>query len=270
MGIFNKVTVASTLAIGSAFLSFNAYAISGGGGSDNSNPAAKYGDNGGAAVVVETLPNCTIHRPTELGANHPVVVWGNGTAFPASSYGRLLNHWASWGFFVIAAKTVAAGTGQEMVGCLDAAYRDYGDNLSDQVATTGHSQGGGGAIMAGRDSRVDTTAPIQPYILMFGHEVSSHSQQNGPMLLLSGGSDNIAPIGPNQQPVFENANVPVFWATREGASHFVPFNTGGAYRGITTAWFLYQLKGDMEAGDLFTGTDCFYCTNQQWTVQIKD
>lgn len=44
------------------------------------------------------------------------------------------------------------------------------------------------------------------------------------------------------------------WATRNGVSHFEPVGDCGDFRGITTAWFLYQLRGDATAGQLFKGT----------------
>jgi alpha-beta hydrolase superfamily lysophospholipase len=245
----------------------NAYAIT---PSPNTGPAAEYANGGGQSTTQERLgSSCTLYSPVSLTGNHPVIVWGNGTGTTTSSYAQLLRHWASWGFVVVAANTSSAGSGSAMISCLDSAYSSLGNQLSDQVATTGHSQGGGGAVMAGTDSRVDATAPIQPNATGLGVTSSSHSRQNGPMLLLSGSADTVVPPNLQQQPIYNNANVPVFWATRSGASHFEPTNNGGDFRGITTAWFLYKLKGDTEAATLFEGSNCGFCNASGWDVQRK-
>jgi hypothetical protein len=239
--------------------------------SPGNGPAAEYARDGGQSVKQQSLGGgCTLYAPTSLTSNHSVIIWGNGTGTMTGSYAQLLRHWASWGFVVVAANTTSAGSGSAMASCLDSAYRSLGNQLSDRVATTGHSQGGGGALMAGRDNRVDATAPIQPNATGLGVNSSSHSQQNGPMLLLSGSADTVCPPSWQQQPIFNNANVPVFWATRSGASHFEPTNNGGGdFRGITTAWFLYKLNGDTEAAALFEGGNCGFCNASGWSIQRK-
>jgi hypothetical protein len=246
-------------------LSTNAFGFGGG------NAADDYADNGGRAVIQQSVGfGCTMYRPGNLTANHAVIIWGNGTGSSPSTYASLLRHWASWGFVVVAANTSNAGTGSDMISCLNAVQSSsIGGQLSSQVGTSGHSQGGGGSIMAGRDSRVNATAPIQPYTAGLGHSSSSQSQQQGPMLLLSGSSDFIASPGINQAPVFSRANVPVFWATRSGASHFEPVGDGGDFRGISTAWFLYQLTGDDNAAELFEGNNCGFCNASGWDVERK-
>ncbi|HEY8538176.1 MAG TPA: hypothetical protein VIL28_04865 [Steroidobacteraceae bacterium] len=245
----------------------SSFAITPGGG----DPSSRYASAGPFAVTQQAGgTSCTIYRPTNLTSGHPIILWGNGTGASPSTYASGLRHWASYGFVVAAANTSNAGTGSEMLGCLNWLANSSLRGALDlnRVATSGHSQGGGGSIMAGRDSRIDATAPIQPYILGLGHQTSSQSQQRGPMLLLSGSSDIIAGPTLNQAPVFARANVPVFWATRSGASHFEPVGDFGDFRGITTAWFLYQLRGDAQAAALFTG-QCQMCSASGWSVQRK-
>lgn len=226
-------------------------------------------------------PSCTVHRPSELSSDepHPVILWGNGTATTPSTYAEVLEHWASHGFIVAAADTSNAGSGEEMVACLDylitesetegSVYEGAVD--TSRVGASGHSQGGGGSIMAGADPRVGATAPLQPYTVGLGHDVSSQSQQSGPMLLLSGSLDTWAPPGGNQQPVFDNTNVPVFWATATGADH-IESATGdiSVYRGPSTAWFRLHLMDDESARSRFYGPDCGLCTDLGWEIQRKD
>ncbi|MFN3581426.1 MAG: alpha/beta hydrolase [Pseudomonas sp.] len=225
-------------------------------------------------------PNCRVYRPRTLGQEgrrHPIIIWGNGTGSTPTTYRALLEHWASHGFVVAAARTSNAGTGTAMISCLDylvqqngRATGTYAGNLNvNRVATTGHSQGGGGSIMAGRDSRVTVTAPFQPYTIGLGHRSSSQSRQNGPMFLMSGGRDSIASPGLNSRPVFRNANVPVFWGERTTAGHFEPVGNGGDYRGPSTAWFRYHLMNDSSAESTFYGSRCGLCTDRGWDVQRK-
>lgn len=232
----------------------------------------QYDGNGSYPVTSERGGSrCTVHRPTSTNDRHPVILWGNGTGSSPTSYSGLLRHWASWGFIVVAANTSNAGTGEEMLGCLDWLSSSSLVSLVDlaNVGTSGHSQGGGGAIMAGADPRVTTTAPIEGYTVGLGHSRSSWGEQSGPMLILSGSADRLVSPSLNHSPLFSRLTVPTFWAILQGASHFEPVGDGGGFRAITTAWFLYQLKGDTEAAAQFEGSDCGYCGDMAWDVQQK-
>lgn len=225
-------------------------------------------------------PNCRVYRPATLGQNgvrHPVLLWGNGTGTGPTAYSGLLSHWASHGFVVAAAETSNAGTGRDMLACLDylvqESNRTFGNYVgvlnTGRVGTSGHSQGGGGSIMAGQDDRVSVTAPIQPYTAGLGHNSASQRNQKGPMFLMSGGGDTIAIPYLNAQPVYTRANVPVFWGERRIVSHFEPVGDGGAYRGPSTAWFRYHLMKDDTARSTFYGRFCGLCTSTLWSVHRK-
>ena len=223
-------------------------------------------------------PDCTIFRPRALTGKSPIVLWGNGTGETPARYARMLNQLATNGFVVAAANSTNPGDGPRMLACLDyltaqngTAGSLYEEKLDlTRVGASGHSQGGGGAIMAGRDPRVKTTAPIMPYTIGLRYADGAQAQQHGPMFLLSGGADTLAPPARNQQPVFDSANVPVVWATLAGASHLVPLQPdSGPYRPVIVAWFRYQLMDDASAGRLFTGPMCGLCNVADWTVQRR-
>jgi predicted dienelactone hydrolase len=224
--------------------------------------------------------SCTVYRPTNLGqggVTHPVILWGNGTGASVSTYAGLLRHLASHGFIVAAAETSNAGNGSEMISCLNSIISANGSASSPffqrvdtaRVGASGHSQGGAGTIMAGRDARVTATAPIQPYIgfIPFGGLFSDASirQQRGPMLLISGTADTIAIPGIHQQPVYSGVNQPVVWATRSGATHFEPVGDAGAFRGPVTAWFRARFMNDASAERLFSNP-CTLCSAIGWSV----
>ncbi|TVP53144.1 MAG: alpha/beta hydrolase, partial [Halomonadaceae bacterium] len=83
-----------------------------------------------------------------------------------------------------------------------------------------------------------------------------------------GSADFLAGPNSNQRPVFERTNVPVFWANSQGTSHFAPIGNFGVYRGMSTAWWEFQLKGDSDAADLFTGP-CLGCDINGWVIQTR-
>lgn len=269
--LFKKNILIATLLTSLSPLSFSLGGGSGGG--DASDPASDYALDGGLSTTIQSGgSNCTIYRPENLTRNHPVILWGNGTGNSPSVYTEGLEHLASWGFVVAAANTSNAGTGVNMLNCLDW-LEDSNLNVHldlSKVGTSGHSQGGGGAIMSGRDSRITATAPMTAYTVGLGHRSSSQSEQKGPMLLLSAGSDFIAAPNTNQEPVFNRANVPVFWATLEGAGHGEPSNNGfGSFRGITTAWFLFLLTQENSLSSFFEGENCEFCTASGWNIRQK-
>ena len=245
-------------------------------------------DDFGAAGPFQTEqngegPQCTIFRPTNLGEGglrHPVILWGNGTSTVPAIYGGFLTHLASHGFIVAAADTSSAGTGQEMLACLDWLTEQEADPTSPyagvvdlaHVGTTGHSQGGGGSLMAGQDPRVTVTAPLQPYTEQGfgGYDQACQSNQNGPMFMMSGDADFIAPPQPNQQRVFDDSNVPTFWGTLAGADHLLtPIGNANGFRAPATAWFRFHLMCDATAEPVFYDT-CELCSDPQWSVMTKN
>jgi predicted dienelactone hydrolase len=242
----------------------------------------------GPFAVMETSggPSCTIHRPTddELGGpdddlEHPVLTWGNGTGTTPAVYAGVLRHWASHGFIVTAANSTNTGDAVEMMDCLEwileqdtvsGPYMGHVD--TSKLGASGHSQGGGGTLMVGRDERITATAPLQPYILggLGGFQSSSIAQQNAPMFLMSGSNDTIATPTANQQPVFDDTNVPVIWGTLIGGTHTgTAIGNIGGYRGPATAWFRLHLMGDESARALFYGESCGLCSDSSWSVERK-
>src|ERR1700761_849347 len=92
----------------------------GGAGAAQGQPGAGPYDKPGPFVPRGyTGPVCTVFRPVELKAGAPVILWGNGTGTQPMDYQALLHHLASYGFVVAAAITPNAGSGSEMLHCLD-------------------------------------------------------------------------------------------------------------------------------------------------------
>lgn len=246
-------------------------------------PVASFSARGPFETVEHALGDCRVHRPATLGqggVTHPVILWGNGTFSWPAIYTGLLSHLASHGFIVAAANTSNAGDGSQMIACLDAVLAAHGAAGGpffgrvdpSRVGASGHSQGGAGTIMAGRDPRVRATAPLQPYISWIpgggSFSRAAIGQQQGPMFLVSGTADLIALPALHQRPVYDGVNQPVFWANRSFATHLEPLGGAGDYRGPVTAWFRALLMGDAAAGEVFDAP-CTLCASTSWTVRFR-
>lgn len=233
------------------------------------------------AVVHEaTDANCTVWRPVTLGQEgrmHPVIIWGNGTGQPSVLlYGGFFEHWASHGFIVAAAHTATSGSGAEMLTCLawvEAEHARAGSPYEGHVelgnvGASGHSQGGGGTVMAGRDPRVRATVPLQASMRF--SDVAAVMVQTGPMFLVSGDADVIAAPDASQKPIFEGSNVPTVWGTLAGGDHVtIAIGIVAKYLGPTVAWFRLHLMHDETARSMFFGADCGLCTHPDWKLQRK-
>jgi hypothetical protein len=225
-----------------------------------------YANTGPFAVATESDSVTTFYFPSQLGTGgctrHPVILWGNGTFTTPTVYDGLLRHWASHGFIVAAANTSNAGSGQEMLQGLDTLTRRNGQSGDrfyqkvdvERVATTGHSQGGFGAVRAAQDPRIDTTYPVQG---------GSAAPPRGPAIFFAGETD---PLAAGNRTAFEAASgIPAAYAELAGAGHLVPLGNGGGFRGPTTAWVRWHLMGDSTARGQFVGATCGLCNSPTWS-----
>jgi hypothetical protein len=209
----------------------------------------------------------TVFRPVAPGTlgctTHPVVLWNNGARSGLERYVPLLNHLASHGFIVAAAEG-NAGTGGPMLQGLDHLTTEHnraGSVLQGKVdlsnvGATGHSFGGGAAVDAGADPRVDTIAPIYP--LAF----SSAGRLRGPALFIAGQNDTIVTPTTVRNTYRQATQVPAIYAEQRGADHYgIP-----ALHGTVTAWFRLHLMADEQARGLYFGPGCTYCSSSFWSV----
>jgi hypothetical protein len=227
-------------------------------------------------------PSCTIFRPATLGEEgrrHPVIVWGNGTTNTPSNYAAMFTRFASHGFIVTAANTSNAGSGKEMLACLDyvitqngAAGTPFEGHVDvNRIAASGYSQGGAGALLAALDKRIKFTALVSPYVVipLGAYDVASAiPKQTATMFMISGSADAVAVPNSNQKVIFDGAKVPIVWGTFAGADHLHVLGAGGGSYGVPlTAWFRYTLMDDPAAADWFKKTPCKLCMTTGWTVK---
>jgi hypothetical protein len=93
---------------------------------------------------------------------------------------------------------------------------------------------------------------------------------HSPTLYLLGGKKDIAFA--NGMDDYERINhVPIFVANMDvghGGTYSQPH--GGEFARVATAWYKWQLKGDMKAGQTFTGQPSGLSENPIWKVEKKN
>lgn len=234
----------------------------------------QYAARGPFETSQSSIPGYELYYPETMGdGEHPILTWGNGTGAIPVLYEALLDHFASYGFVVVASTSTMTGSGEEMLagvdwllGENDRAGSPFFNKLdTGHVGATGHSQGGGGTVNAGTDPRVTCTAPIQP-------TPGNVTALQGPMFLIAGSEDTLVPDSWVTRSTYNPALVPTIYGIAQGASHLEPLFDAGMMRGYLTAWFCAELMGHENAVQAFYGEEgaCEICNNPNWVVSRKN
>lgn len=233
-----------------------------------------YMENG----AMQSYKKYEIWYPTEIknsDKKYPVVVFANGTGVKASKYKALFEHLASWGFICIGTEDEYSWNGfsaemsirtllklneNEKVEGYDNVF--YKKIDIDNIGITGHSQGGAGVINAITDTKhydiYKTAVALSPA----NEELSTAldwdydaTKIRIPILLLSSTGDADENLVVNYQQLESIYNhIPdttnKVMARRKDANHgdMLYFSDG-----YVTAWFMWQLQNDKEAGKAFVG-----------------
>jgi dienelactone hydrolase len=145
----------------------------------------------------------------------------------------------------------------------------------ERVAVMGHSCGGLQAIEASADPRIKTSVIWSSGI--YKREVAGArdgikldkailGRIHKPIAFINGGPSDIAYSAALDD--FQRIDkVPALFAwTSVGHSGTFTVENGGEYGQIGAAWLDWQLKGDAQAGTMFTGADCGLCKRTAWHV----
>lgn len=240
-----------------------------------------------------------IWYPSEMKntqAVYPVVIMANGTGVKASQYKEVFNHLSSWGFIVIGNEDENSRSGASSAASLDFILKLNDDSGSEfynkidrnNVGIARHSQGGVGAINAVTSQSngafykamftASATSGYWGQDSMFGSEWRYDvSKINIPCFMVAGtgyadagNAEDIIPTeGQGICPLWsltENYNaipdtVSKIIAREVGKDHGDMLRYADGYM---TAWFMYQLKNDTEAGTAFIGDDAEILFNANW------
>jgi hypothetical protein len=248
-----------------------------------------------------SLSTHTIFRPSDLSAFNkknklPIISWGNGGCGNSPwEHVNFLSEVASYGFLVIAIGPMPQegqrGGGQtkssQLIDAINWAIAQNSDKKSPffdkiditKIAVSGMSCGGLQTLETAPDPRVSTAV-----ICNSGLFIERGSGMPGmpdmpkeqllklhtPTLYILGGETDIA--YKNGMDDFSRINhVPVFAANLNvghGGTYRQPH--GGEFAKVATAWYKWQLKGDNEAGKMFTGNPCGLSKDPQWKAEKKN
>ena len=244
----------------------------------------------------EKIGSYKVWYPAELPQSDrlwPMVISANGSGCPASRYEPWFERLASWGFVVVGNQDHHTGTGYSPSASLDLMLAEnsnpnslfYGKIDLDNIGIAGHSQGGVGAVNAvtsyenGRYYKTIFTACATHQVLADALGWTFDPSKvtipwfmtagTGPADTGEGENYGIAPL-PSLQ---ENAaalpgGVASVIARAVDADHGDVLERAVGYM---TAWMLYWLQDDQEAGRVFFGNDPELLKNPLWQdVEILD
>ena len=238
----------------------------------------------------KSIGKIRIYYPSALhntDQKYPMIMIVNGSGTPAKKYLPFFERLSSWGFIVVGTDDPQTGTGETTSITLDymlkeSSVKDHID--TDNIGIAGYSQGGAGALCAITNfengnmyKTVFTGSAAYPYLAINMGWNYDYTKINIPyfMTAATGTSDDqnvenineefggVAPLKSLIQ-IYEGMSDTVFKirARVSGAEHTEMLNKTDSYM---TAWMLYHLKGDEEAGKVFLGEDAEILLNSHWT-----
>ena len=239
----------------------------------------------------ESIGKIRVWYPAKLESGSkswPMIMVVNASGTPAASYEPFFPRLASWGFIVVGNEDGQTGNGEAASLTLDFMLNmPAGSVLSgkidyDRMGIIGYSQGGAGAICAVTNYEngarykamftgsaayptlaknmgweYDVSKVTIPYFMAAGTGKSDDSG-NDPETSYGGVSPLSALIA-NYDSITDE--VPKLRARAVGAEHEQMLMRSDGYM---TAWMLYQLTGDEEAGTVFLGENAEILHNANW------
>jgi hypothetical protein len=223
--------------------------------------------------------NVWIPQDLPSGCRVPIVHIANGTGATCSTYGSLARHFASHGFVTACYEDTNTGQGTQAIDAIEAVVSEYGDIVDTKYGFTGHSQGGGGAILGvyraeqqWGSSREYAGLGIEP-AHGFGDSPYNWSTLYGqiysPIAMFNGSADILVSSswvrsGYNAL----SSSLEKAWYEAVGAAHIPPPNTDAGEMGV--AWFRWQLLGDSDACEHFKNMPSSSDWRNQETDNLSD
>ena len=231
-----------------------------------------------------------IYYPKELETEdkvYPVIVVCNGTGWKASKSKSVYEHYASWGFIVIATEETYSWNafGAEM--CVvhlqrlnDNQVINGKENIFyqkidfDQAGIIGHSQGGVGVINAITNTEhkniYKTAVALSPTNKELAEALEwpyNAAQITVPIMLVSGegGGDDWVVTGEGLKAIYDDIPGDKVMLRRRNTDHG---KTQYSEDGYVTAWFMWQLQGDAEAAKAFAGENPELLNNPLYQDQM--
>lgn len=217
--------------------------------------------------------------PDDLPANCrvPIIHLANGTGASCFMYGDILRHYASHGFIAACYENSNTGQGTQAIEAIETVIAEYPDLVDTKYGFTGHSQGGGGAIMGVYRAEAEwgNTATYAGFAIEPAHGFgnapinwqSYYSQIQSPVSMFNGSRDGlVSAIWVRSGYLALDDNLEKVWYEAVGAGHMTPVPQDYASE-FGLAWFRWQLLGDASACHYFKDMPN---TSSYWRLQEAD
>ncbi|MFF2364220.1 alpha/beta hydrolase family protein [Streptomyces sp. NPDC058122] len=235
------------------------------------------------------------NAPVASGA-HPGLAFGHGFFQGITQYESLLKHYASWGFITV------TPTSQ---GGLFPSHSAFADDLNaaltwltsqnttsgsrfagavdtDHLGVSGHSMGGGAALLAaGRNPAIKSVSTLAAAETN-PSAVAASGTLTVPAQYVGGSADTIAGVADNQQKMYDAKRAPAQLRVITGGFHCgfedrsgFGCDSGAITRaaqqkltqGVTTAYLLYTLGGDTSMYDQVWGSAAQHLAGVAYTAK---
>ena len=230
------------------------------------------------AEAPEDWKEFAAYYPAELEGSEeqwPAVVFVNGTGVYASKYPALFRHLASWGFIVLGNEDPGTFSGDSADATLawlleenenpDSVFYQRVDAA--RLGLSGHSQGGVGVFNAvseqphgGMYTCAVSLSPTQEDLAEALKIPYDPSKTAIPTLVLAGTNNDVITTE-GMEKLYSKLGGPKAMALRTGTDHGQMLYAGDGY---VTAWLMYWLRGDEEAGSAFWGEAPELADNPGW------
>lgn len=204
----------------------------------------------------------------------PVVAFGHGWLQSTSTYTNYMDQLASWGVIVIAPKTQTglfpnhSSFADDLNAALAWAVAENGVSGSrfqahvrtDKLGLSGHSMGGGAAVVAAsrNTANVDAVGTFQAAVTNSPSSTTQSALVTAPALWVAGSSDNTASVSSHQRPMY-NAKAPskqlriVSGGGHSGGQNSSSASAQDTNELLLTRWFLFYLTDDTTLDDAVWG-----------------
>lgn len=220
----------------------------------------------------KSIKNIRIWYPSEMDTykeKYPLVMVVNASQTTAEIYKPFFKRLASWGFIVVGNDDPQTGTGDTASETLDYMLKEsfISDRIDiENMGIIGYSQGGAGALAALTEHEngklyktIFTGSAAYPFLAgNFGWKYTPESINISYFMTAGTGKTDDMNVADDVLKVR---------ARSAGSEHEQMLEKTDGYM---TAWLLYQLKGDEQAGSAFTGENAEMMSNASWQDVMKN